>query len=75
MFALIFACDPIQRGWDVSITTGHCVNRNGLYIATAVTNLVTDLALIVVPVPLVVGLQMPQMEKVGILAVFVVGCA
>jgi hypothetical protein len=75
VFALIFACNPIARGWNSSITEGYCVNRNGLYIATAVTNIVTDIALILVPVPLVLGLQMPRTQKFGLLLMFVVGCA
>ncbi|KAJ5947493.1 hypothetical protein N7466_000508 [Penicillium verhagenii] len=75
IFALIFACTPIQKGWDSSITTGHCVNRSGLYIATAALNIVSDLALIVVPIPLVMGLQMPRVQKYGLMAMFIVGCA
>ncbi|KAJ5638743.1 hypothetical protein N7528_001133 [Penicillium herquei] len=75
MFALIFACTPIQKGWDSSITTGHCVNRSALYIATAAFNIASDLALIVVPIPLVMGLQMPRIQKWGLLAMFMVGCA
>ncbi|KAJ5358570.1 uncharacterized protein N7496_010983 [Penicillium cataractarum] len=75
IFALIFACNPIQKGWDASITTGSCINRSGLYIATAVTNIMTDLALIIVPIPLVRGLQMPQIQKLGLLGMFIVGCA
>jgi hypothetical protein len=46
-----------------------------LYIATAVTNIVTDLALILLPIPLVVGLQMPGIQKCYLIVVFVVGCA
>ncbi|KAJ5718758.1 hypothetical protein N7488_004404 [Penicillium malachiteum] len=75
MFALIFACTPIQKGWDSSITTGHCVNRSALYIATAAFNIASDLALIVVPIPLVMGLQMPRIQKWGLLALLMVGCA
>ena len=75
IFALIFACNPIARGWDASITTGYCVNRSGLYIATAATNIATDLALIIVPIPLVLGLQMPKVQKFGLFAMFIVGCA
>ncbi|KAJ5085928.1 hypothetical protein N7532_010699 [Penicillium argentinense] len=75
VFALIFACHPIAKGWDASITGGSCVDRNGLYIATAVTNIVTDIALIIVPVPLVLSLQMPKIQKLGLLFMFVVGCA
>ncbi|KAJ5817879.1 hypothetical protein N7447_007887 [Penicillium robsamsonii] len=75
VFALIFACNPIAMSWDLSITDGTCISRQGLYIATAVTNIVTDLALILLPIPLVVGLQMPGIQKCYLIFVFGVGCA
>lgn len=75
VFALIFACSPIQKNWDASITRGHCIDRDGLYIATAVTNIITDLALIILPIPVVFTLQMPRIQKLGLLMLFVIGCA
>ncbi|OQE07299.1 hypothetical protein PENVUL_c014G06978 [Penicillium vulpinum] len=75
VFALIFACNAVAMTWDLSITEGTCISREGLYIATAVTNIVTDLALILLPIPLVVGLQMPGIQKVYLLLVFIIGCA
>lgn len=75
VLALIFACNPIAKSWDVSITGGSCIDRNGVYIATAVTNIITDLALILLPVPVVITLQMPRIQKVGLLVLFTIGCA
>jgi hypothetical protein len=74
-FALVFACHPVQKTWDLTITGGSCISREGLYIATAVTNIVTDLALILLPIPLVLGLQMPNIQKIYLLVVFIIGCA
>ncbi|RJE18980.1 hypothetical protein PHISCL_08688 [Aspergillus sclerotialis] len=75
VLALIFACNPVAKTWDVSITGGSCIDRNGVYIATAVFNIVTDLALIVLPVPVVITLQMPRIQKIGLLVLFTIGCA
>lgn len=75
VLALIFACNPIAKSWDVSITSGSCIDRNGVYIATAVTNIITDLALILLPVPVVITLQMPRIQKIGLLVLFTIGCA
>ncbi|KAL4779283.1 hypothetical protein BJX76DRAFT_361956 [Aspergillus varians] len=72
--ALIFACTPIERAWNGAVE-GSCIDRNGLYIATAVTNTVTDVALILVPIPVVVSLNMPTIQKVGLFFMFVIGCA
>jgi hypothetical protein len=72
-FSLLFACNPIPRGWDPTITEGSCINQPALYIATAVANIVTDLMLLVLPVRLVIGLQMKRMQKIGLIVVFAIG--
>ncbi|RDW67442.1 uncharacterized protein DSM5745_09308 [Aspergillus mulundensis] len=73
-FALIFACRPIAKAWNGALH-GTCVDQNGLYAATAVTNTVTDVALIVVAIPVVWSLHMPTIQKIGLFFMFVVGCA
>jgi hypothetical protein len=73
-FALIFACRPIQKAWNAALE-GSCIDRNGLYAATAVTNTVTDVALLIVPLPVVISLNMPTIQKIGLLFMFVIGGA
>jgi hypothetical protein len=62
MLPLIFACKPFTRTWDVSI-------------ATAVMNMVTDVLLLVLPIPMVLHLQMPRSQKIGLFCAFGVGSA
>lgn len=75
IFAFIFACSPIKRGWDVTITEGSCINRAALYIATAVLNMATDIMILVLPIPMVVKLLMPRAQKLGLILIFAVGSA
>ncbi|KAK8012293.1 hypothetical protein PG991_009668 [Apiospora marii] len=71
-FATIFACDPIARQWDISIP-GKCNNPEILpYLSGAVSS-VTDIFVLLLPVPLVWNLHAPMKKKVGVLAVFSVG--
>ncbi|KAL2883226.1 hypothetical protein SGCOL_001417 [Colletotrichum sp. CLE4] len=72
-FALVFACDPIAMSWDVTITEGTCINRPSLYIATAVANIISDLILFALPLPIVVKLQIPRRQKIGLFFIFAVG--
>ncbi|PYI14314.1 hypothetical protein BO86DRAFT_389552 [Aspergillus japonicus CBS 114.51] len=72
--ALIFACHPVGRNWDVTDTTGGCISRPGIYMATAVTNTLSDVVLILIPVPIVMKLTLPTVQKVGIFGMFLVGC-
>ncbi|GAA86106.1 hypothetical protein AKAW_04220 [Aspergillus luchuensis IFO 4308] len=44
-------------------------------IQKAVLNIISDIALILVPIPTVVGLNMPGIQKLGLLLMFMIGCA
>ncbi|KAJ0122432.1 hypothetical protein J7T55_002945 [Diaporthe amygdali] len=72
-FSLIFACSPIEKSWNAMITTGSCINRPALYITTAVLGIATDVVLLGLPVPMVLRLQMPALQKAGLLLMFAVG--
>lgn len=72
-FALIFACDPIAMSYDVTITSGTCINRPSLYIATAVVNIISDVFLFCLPLPIVFKLQVPTRQKIGLILIFLLG--
>lgn len=73
VFALIFPCKPIAKAWDVTIVEGSCINRGAVYIVQAVTNIVTDVLILLLPVPMVWKLQMPFIQKIGLGFIFIVG--
>lgn len=75
IFPLIFTCTPVMKNFDVFITAGSCLNRTPLYMATAVLNMATDIILLVLPVPMIVKLQMPRVQKAGLICIFCVGSA
>ncbi|KAJ0124249.1 integral membrane protein [Diaporthe amygdali] len=72
-FSLIFACDPIERSFDVTITAGSCINSAALYIATAAANIISDVILFILPIPMLVALQVPLKQKIGLMCIFGVG--
>ncbi|KAH7041603.1 uncharacterized protein B0I36DRAFT_205490, partial [Microdochium trichocladiopsis] len=71
-FSLIFGCNPVQKTWDVTVQ-GTCINTAALYIATAVLGVVSDLLLLAMPIPIVLGLQLRTFQKAGIILLFVIG--
>ena len=75
IFTLIFSCRPIAKGWDAAIATGSCINRPVVYLATAIINIITDLAMLIIPIPMVLELKMPRVQKIGLMCMFVVGSA
>lgn len=72
IFSLIFPCHPISSNWDVTLP-GTCINKVGTYLATAVINIATDVALLLLPVPVLARLQIPRLEKAALIAMFGVG--
>lgn len=75
IFALIFPCQPIAKNWDLSITSGKCIDKAGIYLATAAINVITDFLILTIPIPMVVKLKMPKWQKIGLVCMFTVGSA
>ncbi|KAK8061888.1 hypothetical protein PG994_008254 [Apiospora phragmitis] len=71
-FATVFACSPIARQWDVSIP-GNCNNPEILPYLSGSVSSVTDIFVLLLPVPLVWTLHATTRKKFGVLAVFGVG--
>ncbi|KAI9818944.1 MAG: hypothetical protein M1832_004112 [Thelocarpon impressellum] len=73
-FAVIFNCNPIRKSWTITLKTGHCgVNVTKLAWAGAILNTLTDLAIFLLPLPMVWGLHLPVKQKVGVCLVFMTG--
>lgn len=71
---LLFGCKPIRASWDpYAFATGKCVNAAVMYIAIAVANIVSDVILFIIPIPTIVRLKMPLVQKVGAGVMFGIG--
>ncbi|KFY45266.1 hypothetical protein V494_01021 [Pseudogymnoascus sp. VKM F-4513 (FW-928)] len=67
---MFFHCHPVQRAYDFKILQGNCLDVGGLYIATAVSNIITDLMLFFLPTPMVLKLKMDKGQKVACILIF-----
>lgn len=72
-FGTIFPCKPTKASWDPTILDAKCIDRNALYKATAALGAITDAMVLAVPIPVVIPLQIPRRQKIGLLAFFGVG--
>ncbi|KAH6662056.1 hypothetical protein B0J14DRAFT_611323 [Halenospora varia] len=68
----IFQCRPIAKAWNPTIP-GHCINLKGSFIGNAVPNILTDVAILALPMPHVWGLQTTLIQKCQLSAVFLLG--
>ncbi|KXJ85327.1 hypothetical protein Micbo1qcDRAFT_107773, partial [Microdochium bolleyi] len=69
---LFVHCNPVRASWDV-LTPGSCVDTGILYMATAVQNIVTDIVIFLLPIPMVLGLQMGKRQKLVAVIIFAIG--
>ncbi|PYI08671.1 hypothetical protein BO78DRAFT_310226 [Aspergillus sclerotiicarbonarius CBS 121057] len=69
IFVCIFQCTPVARTWDKSIP-GHCINLKGSFIGNAVPNIVTDIAILTLPVTRVWRIQASLSERLSIIGIF-----
>lgn len=73
-FIFIFLCDPIAQQWTVE-RVGHCMDQILLLKSLILTNMATDLFVVVLPIRSVWQLQMRKTEKFAVLACFGLGGA
>ena len=70
--ANIFQCSPIYAGWDF-FAPGRCASLQSITIATGALNILTDLAIVVAPILMVLRLQLRPAKRYGLFAVFATG--
>ncbi|KAJ5086776.1 hypothetical protein NUU61_008083 [Penicillium alfredii] len=72
LFIGLFQCTPVARYWDKELP-GHCLNGLLYFRAIAGTNLVTDIYILVLPLPIVWRLHRPMREKLALMLIFALG--
>ncbi|KAL9585101.1 MAG: hypothetical protein Q9212_001727 [Teloschistes hypoglaucus] len=72
--AQFLTCRPIAFYWDKSIPGGHCINSNHVaYYITSPPDIITNIAILVLPIPWLWNLQMQFRRKVVLTFIFVLG--
>ena len=72
-FASIFECMPVAYFWDKTIKGGHCMNEYAVWFTNAGVNIVTDFAIIILPMPVLRSLNLPLKQKRALMLVFTLG--
>jgi len=65
-------CIPLQTLWDPNVP-GNCLSIAEIGKANSILHIVTDFAIFMLPLPIIVPLKMHWKQKVGLLFVFVLG--
>ncbi|GME23397.1 putative pth11-like integral membrane protein [Neofusicoccum parvum] len=68
----ILSCNPPAKYWDPAVP-GFCINYTVYYYVAASLNIITDFAIILVPIPALVSLNVSRTKKVGVMLLFSIG--
>lgn len=72
IFLLFIHCNPVAKAYNETLD-GSCLNAAVIYMAVAVVNIITDLMLFVLPIPMIVQLRMGRVQKIGAIVIFGIG--
>jgi hypothetical protein len=75
IFTLALTCRPFQHLWQVWPDPGpQCVPQNRVFFTVIlVFNLVTDFCIMLVPLPILIGVQINRLQKFGLYFLFGLG--
>lgn len=73
LFGSIFSCTPVPFFWNKDIHGGHCINLMAFWFSNASFNILSDIAIIILPIPVLKALNLPKKQKYGLILVFIMG--
>jgi hypothetical protein len=68
----IFQCQPIEKAWLPWID-GTCIDLKGSFIGNAIPNILTDLAMLCMPITQVWKLQVTKAQRISLCFMFLLG--
>lgn len=72
LIVTINVCRPIRFFWDKSID-GRCINFYALILTEGILTILTDVALLIIPMPLVWNLKIPRRQKLAVSGILLLG--
>lgn len=72
LLTVIFSCSPIRKFWDRDMP-GTCIPNLPLWYINAAGNVATDLAIFVLPLPVLKNLNLPRPQKILLMGIFSLG--
>lgn len=69
----VLQCIPLDAIWTFQIESSRCLDIPLLQFVTTVANAITDLYILLLPLPILWRLQLPLRKKIGVTAIFTSG--
>jgi hypothetical protein len=71
-FVALFTCIPIRKSW-IPTLPGECINTQHTFVAATTSNILVDVLLLIVPMPMLWKLQVGTPQKFALLGIFACG--
>jgi hypothetical protein len=71
-FATLFQCYPITAFVE-PFYGKKCIDTIAFWYAGGITDIVLDFIILILPIPMVLGLQLPLKQKLAVLLLFLLG--
>jgi hypothetical protein len=71
VFSSIFMCVPVRAFWTHEKAV--CLNQFAVWFTNAAINIVTDFAIILLPIPVIQKLNLGRRQKIGLISIFAIG--
>lgn len=65
-------CIPVAKFWDPSIP-GSCLSKTALWFSNASMHIATDLAILIIPIPALIAIDLPRRQKFALMIMFALG--
>jgi hypothetical protein len=69
----LLICSPLAYNWDIGVEGGRCANKTLAYTLIGAIDLLTDIALFALPVPMIYNLHVSRLNKIALFGVFGLG--
>lgn len=65
-------CVPVAKFWKPSID-GYCLSKKGLWFSNSAIHILTDIMIIIYPMPALKSLNLPRRQKIAVMGIFSLG--
>jgi hypothetical protein len=69
---LFLMCRPFASNYDLTVK-GECADQPTIFIAIGAFNIITDVVILVLPLPTIWGLKAAKQKKIGLTVIFLFG--
>ncbi|KAF5857658.1 hypothetical protein ETB97_005479 [Aspergillus alliaceus] len=69
----IWQCNPVRAAWDYGLKDARCLSVSNIAYANAAVNIVTEVIIFILPLPVLRTLHVPRKTKMALCSIFGVG--